>query len=171
MVAGTMHMSIEVLGDKIIERNFVRHAARAMNAMPVFEVLAERFLEIEKLQFESQGVSGSGGWTPLSATYLAEKVSQGYDPRILFRTHALFESLTHHDAEGSIRRITPEFMEVGTDLESEGGYVYALAHQQGHGVPVRKPVDLTEMERRRWMKTVQRYIVLGEVVFGGGSGR
>lgn len=165
-----MRMSISVLGDKIIERDFVRHAGRAMNAMPVFEVLAERFLVIEKLQFESQGVTGSGGWAPLTAAYLAEKVSKGYDPRILFRTHALFDSLTHHDAEGSIRRITPEFMEVGTDVKSEGGYVYPLAHQQGHGVPVRKPVDFTELERRRWMKTVQRYIVLGEIVFGGGSG-
>lgn len=162
----SMSLSIEVLGEKIIERNLVRHAERAVNPIPVFEILAERFLLIEKMQFESQGVSGSGGWTPLSATYLQEKIKRGYDPRILFRTHALFNSLTHHDAPGSIRRITPEFMEVGTEVKSSDGYVYAQAHQKGAGVPVRKPVDFTELERRRWVKTLQRYIVTGELIFG-----
>lgn len=164
-----VRLVIEILGDKIIEREFMEHRGRAINPIPVFEVLAQRFLAIETLQFNTQGMSGSGGWRPLSAAYLAEKIRHGYDPRILHRTLRLRESLTNSDAPGSIKRITPEFMEVGTDVTNDKGFPYPAVHQQGRGVPVRKPVDLTLAERRRWVKTVQRYIVNGELVFGGGA--
>lgn len=164
-----MRLVIETLGDTIIEREFMEHRSRAINPMPVFEVLAERFLKIEEMQFESQGMSGSGGWRPLSAAYQAEKMAKGFDPRILHRTLALRRSLTEADAPGHIRRITPEFMEVGTSITNDKGLSYPAMHQQGRGVPVRKPVDLTLLERRRWVKTVQRYIVMGELIFGGGA--
>lgn len=165
-----VRLIIETLGEKQIEREFMEHRGRAMNPLPVFEILAARFLMVEREQFITEGMTGSGGWRPLSPGYLAEKIRGGYDPRILHRTLRMMHSLTQADAPGAIRRITPEFMELGTDVTNDKGKSYPRAHQQGRGVPKRKPIDFTEMERRRWVKTVQAYIVHGRLVFGGVSG-
>lgn len=159
---------IEVLGDRVIEGNFDKHRARAENPMPAFALLATRFLEVEKLQFESQGAEGGSPWAPLAESTLAEKARLGLDMRTLFRTHALFDSLTNASAPGHVRRITPEVLELGTAVASDGGYPYAEAHQHGRGVPVRKPVDLNDLERGSWAKTVHRYITTGELYFGMG---
>lgn len=159
-----------MFGDVLVEREFAEHRRRAVNPMPAFFLLAERFRAVELQQFDSEGVTGSGGWKPLKQATIDEKLRNGYDLRILHRTLRLRESLTHDDHPDHIRRITPTFMEVGSSATNDKGLSYPTFHQQGRGVPVRKPIDFTEIERRRWVKTLQRYIVTGELILAGTRG-
>lgn len=147
-----MKLELSVSGDKQFSREMLRWDTRATDMRPAFEEVANDFLEIERRQFDSQGGHGSGGWKPLSPDYLRRKVAAGHDPRILHRTLRLRKSLTMSTAD-SVRRITSDDMFVGTKVS------YAGAHQRGGAhLPQRRPVELTETDRRRWIKILQRYL-------------
>lgn len=162
-----MTVTIEVMGETVVAGNLDRHARRAINPTPAYLVLADRFLDVEERQFDTQGASSGHPWMPLAAATLDEKARHGMDPRILHRTLALRASLTEASAPGHVRRITPAVLELGTSVTSDSGYPYPASHQEGRGVPRRKPVDLTDYERGRWARIVHRYIVHGELLRAG----
>lgn len=143
----------------------MRFRERGMDMRPVFHVLADDFLKIEKRQFDSEGGYASGGWKPLTEAYLRRKIQQGYDHRILHRTLAMRRSLTVRGAPGQVRRITRDTLEVGTAVRSNKGFPYPAVHQRPlrSPLPRRRPVELRETDRDRWVKMMQRYLVTGLV--------
>lgn len=151
-----MQLELEVYGDTQFSRDLLRFRDRGMDMVPAFRSLADDFLDIGREQFGSQG-GRSGGWRPLSPTYLARKVADGHDPRILHRTLRLRRSLTMETAD-TIRRLAPDEMFVGSRVP------YGVHHQHGApraNLPQRRPVELSNADRVRWVKILQRYLIEG----------
>lgn len=146
-------LTFSFYGDKQIDRTLENISDRAENATPVWEHLADRFLDAERRQFQSEGGFGSGRWKPLSPNYAAWKARHWPGRGILVRTEELMRSLT---TGPQVRVITPSQMMVGSAVK-HGEY-----HQRGEGVPRRRPVELHAVERREWVKAVHRFLRTGE---------
>lgn len=151
-----------VWGDDIIARDLLRFSEHAVDPVPAFVAIAEDIRDALEMQFDSEGGHASGGWAPLAASTVANKAAAGLDPRILHATLALRNSLTDASAEGAHFEATPDGFTFGSDIE------YGQYHQTGTGImPQRRPLEFTELEKRGFMKTLQRWIVEGDVGAGG----
>lgn len=153
-----MQLRIEALGDNsAVERTLVRFGERAMDAAPAFAAIALVFWRTEAEQFDSGG-SFSGGWTPLAQSTVRIKERKFLDPRTLIATHALASSLSSAVSPGSVYRVGPHEMFVGTSDPK------AKFHQHGtRRMPMRKPVELPEVVKVSMVKLLQNYIVRGEL--------
>jgi phage gpG-like protein len=150
-----VRLHFSVWGDEQINRTLDRFVEAAEDMRPVWEVLRDRFLRLEGKQFRTEGGYASGGWPPLSPRYAAWKSRNFPGKTILRRTDELFLSLTTGPA---VFVAEPRLLIMGSDVEY-GGY-----HQRGAGVlPQRRPVELTEWERREWVRIMQRWIVTGRL--------
>lgn len=161
-MADNVHISLDVFGDQQLDRTLLRFEQRARNFRPVFELLASRFLKINRGQFSSQGGRGSGGWKPLAASTVARKKAQKLDPRILHATLALRKSLTILGTPGQVRVITDDTLTLGTSVKSKKGYPYPAVHQHGSKdgrIPQRRPVEFTDADRKEWVNELQRFLV------------
>lgn len=151
--------ALEFYGDVQLSREIARIAERPKDARPVWQFLADRFAVYERGQFSSHGRYGSGGWAPLSPGYAAWKHKHYPGKPILVRTGTLKASLTARPFGVDV--IENAFMAVGSDVS------YGRYHQQGTPhMPRRRPVELSEAERRRWIRTLQRYLITGGVALG-----
>lgn len=160
-----MRLTLEVYGDRQLDRKLLRFADRVGDLEPVFEALADDFLSIETRQFTSEGRFASGGWAPLADSTVARR---GSAHPILDDHGDLRASLTDAAAKGAIRQVTSDSLFVGTDID------YARFHQTGTGantggqfgpaqagqrsMPRRRPVEFREADRRRWVQAIQRYL-------------
>jgi hypothetical protein len=160
-----MYFTIEIFGDKQVDRELLRFRDRAMNMEPAFRALAADFLEEEAKQFDTEGAYASGGWVPLRPSTIAKKAAAGQDLRILHATNAMSRSLTVPGAPGQIRRIKRDEMFVGTDVRSKKGFPYPAVHQRPirSPLPRRRPVELRATTRREWIRRLQHYLVHGLV--------
>ena len=149
-----VELRFAVFGDDQVVRTIDRVEEAAADMRPVWEVLADRFVHLERRQFATEGTY-SGGWAPLSPRYAAWKARAYPGKTILRRTDELWRSLT----EGpEVRIIEPAFMVLGSAVD------YGAYHQKGGpNLPQRRPVELSENERREWVRIMQRYIVTGSV--------
>lgn len=155
-----MRIELDVAGDKQLAREVLRLGDRAVDATPAFAKVVTDLAEHERRQFETEGGLASGGWTPLAASTIAAKRAAGLDPRILRATGALYRSLTQPLGGGSdaIREVRPDEMRFGTSLR------YARFHQLGTDrMPQRREIELRERDRADVVKTLQRYILTGEL--------
>lgn len=149
-----MRLTLEVYGDRQLDRKLLRYADRVGDLEPVFDELADDFLSIETRQFSSEGRFASGGWAQLAESTVARR---GSAHPILDDHGDLRASLTDAAAKGAIRQITSDSLFVGTDVD------YAQYHQQGtRRMPRRRPVEFREADRRRWVKAIQRYLTTGQ---------
>lgn len=145
-------VDLSVHGDVQVSRRIVRFSEHAADARPAWRQIIRDLEGIEARQFASEGRYGSGGWEPLAESTLARK----HGGRILVDTGALLRSLTERAAPGAIREIHPDWMQFGT------GVPYAGFHQHGtKRMPARKPVELPESDRRRVVKSLQRFLMTG----------
>lgn len=159
MAGAPLVITIEVFGDKQISREILRFGERAVRSTPLWNSLYRDLLNIEKVQFLTQGQHGSGGWAPLAETTVRDKQRKGLSPWILRASEILFKSLTQRGALGNIHDIGPTWMRFGSDIP------YGILHQRGTvHMPMRKPLDLTETERVLIVKKIQRFITTGEVL-------
>jgi phage gpG-like protein len=144
-------LTIESLGDVVVDRELLRLAGRAGDlTFPMGRIL-DSLHRTTADQFASEGARGSGGWEPLAASTLDAKARSGIDPRILHATGALERSLT---GSGGIADAHPDGFDFGTRVP------YAQFHQQGTSrMPARKPVQPTGADRRDWIKEVQNHIL------------
>lgn len=140
-------------GDVQLDRTIQRSLDAVDDASPAWEVLADSFGRAERRQFASEGAYGSGGWAPLSPRYARWKARAYPGQPILVRTGELRESLTRRPF--GVEVIRPRFAIFGSDVD------YGRFHQRGDGLPQRRPVELPESLRRRWVKIIQRFIVTG----------
>lgn len=156
-----VRLHLDFYGDQQVDRTLDRFEARALDARPAWEAMADLFLVIERRQFATEGRYGSGGWAPLSPRYAAWKARHFPGKTILRRTDELFTSLT----EGpQIRIIEPGFMVLGSAVP------YGKYHQLGDGLPRRRPVELPESDRRTFVRMLQRFIVTGQAPTVGPRG-
>ncbi len=161
-----MLMTLEVMGETVINRDLMRWEERAGDFGPVFAALVADFHDMEAEQFRSEG-AGSGGWAPLALRTVTERASLGLGPNpILDRSGVTYRgreggtgrrSLTESDAPFSVTRIGPYEMFVGSS-DPVMGY-----HQRGHETPTplpkRRVVEFREIDRVRWVKAMQAHLV------------
>lgn len=155
-----MRFTFEISGDKLIEREILRVGAHARDARPAFAVIADFMMGETRRQFDSQGAYASGGWKPLKPATVRAKARRGLDPRILHATGALRRSLTRRGDTNQLLELRPDEMRFGSRL------VYAAAHQRPRPtspLPQRRPLEFTERAKRQIIRTLQRWIVTGEV--------
>lgn len=164
-VRQAMRLDLEIFGDKQVDRELLRFRERADDMRPVFTALADDFLNMERAQFRSQGLFGSGGWAPLKQSTVDRKAAAGLDPRILHATLALYQSLTSSSDQHHVRRVTGDSLVVGTDL------LYAGVHQNPvtSPLPQRRPVEFREQDRRAWIKALQSFLVNGTIELRGAA--
>lgn len=142
-----------VHGDKQLSRSLSRFGEGAKDMRPAFRLIAKSFRAIEKKQFDSGGSYGSGGWAPLSLSYAEWKELNFPGMGLLQRTGALMASLVGK-TDDSIEEIEKLTMSIGTKLN------YALYHQLGTPtMPARPIIELTEDDKRGWMKIIHRSLV------------
>lgn len=154
-----MLLEIQVYGESQINRELLRFGARAVDARPAWELIADDMGDITKAQFETEGGARSGGWVPLKPETLAAKQNKGLDSRILHATLALSKSFESGDP-GHIQVMTPQTMEWGSKVP------YGVYHQSTaprRVLPRRPIIDFTELDRQSFVKTLQRWVVEGEL--------
>lgn len=162
-MAGAAFFELTANGDVQVARRLERFAARAEDASPLWHAITDYLQRIEQVQFQSEG-KFSGGWYPLAPSTVAAK---GHD-RILYLTGRLWESLTGGNGD-SIRVIEEDFMAFGTTVPYAGVHQHGTLRQGvGDGsIPQRRPVELSEGQRKSIAKRCQRWIVTGDVLAVG----
>jgi phage gpG-like protein len=146
-------VSFEIFGDKQVERELLR-IAKAPDMRRIAPRLREYLVSAERSQFDSEGRTGSGGWAPLKPKTVASKAARGLDPRILRATERLRKSLTNRTSADQAFEYDSDSMFFGTRVP------YAGFHQTGtRRMPARKPVELSERNRRKVVKVVQAVIM------------
>jgi hypothetical protein len=166
---GGVWLSFEVFGETQIRRELLRFASRTTDAMPAFEAILGQMEKDEADLFESEGQTGAHGhWAPIKPETLAAKEAQGLRPETLIATGALVSSLTGDEGPGvgsggetltqygGIRIPSPQGLVFGTQVP------YAVHHYTGTvHMPRRRPIDFNEGNRRKYVKTLQEYMVHG----------
>jgi phage gpG-like protein len=156
-----IRFDIEMYGDRVISRELTRFSDRGLDARPAFEAIADQLMRSEKRRFSTRG---NGTWEELAASTRARK-AKSPDPtvranagRVLAATGALRRSFTTKGAPGQVLIIEPRFMVFGSSLKR------AEWHQRGTSrMPARKPLGFTETAKRGALRTLQRYVVTGDV--------
>ncbi len=150
-----MKLTLDIFGEEQIGRELLRYSEYVGSPRPAFHQIAEDMRAQIAEQFATEGGRGSGGWAPLQATTIAAKAAAGLDPHILQATHDLINSLIRPGGE-HIEEVGDSFLEFGSSNP------YGKYHQKGTSrLPVRKPVDFTELDRRGFIRTLQRYFAEG----------
>lgn len=151
-------LGIDISGDKIIQKNLTRITSNIKDFSPIFRIISNKFHQYERSLFQSEGGISGSKWVPLSRSYASWKVRQNIYPgnSILNLSGDLKVSLTNSNAFGSINIIKSSELVMGTRIP------YAIAHQEGRGrLPVRKPIDISTNERRKWIILVNAFIWKG----------
>ncbi len=152
-MSGRIQISVD--GKPEFSREFIRLDAVFNDLTPIWPDVRDKFWEIEKEQFASEGSKGrSGKWTALSSRYKAQKIKRyGSGLKILEATGELRDSLTG-DAPGSYYRTTKEEIAIGTTL-ARGIY-----HQRGSDrLPKREIISFSDPQKTDLMKTIQGSLV------------
>lgn len=145
-----LRLTYTVAGDTQLDRALGRYGDALKDMSPAFKDIAESLKKAEVQQFASQGGAG-GGWAPLSDGYALWKQINYPGKPILELTGALKASVTGSGPH-YVEQITKDSLKVGTSL------FYALFHQRGTGrMPARPVIQLTEENKRGWMKILQVY--------------
>lgn len=158
MPGGGLTVEITALGETHIKRRIMRvgdRAAGSAEAVPLWLSVWDDLLLIEQVQFLTQG---RGKWASLADSTTAEKARKNQPSWIERATEALFQSLTSRGDSDQIKELTGSWMRFGTRLP------YAVYQQRGTSkMPQRKLIDLKEVERRAIVKSIQLFLLTGEV--------
>ena len=150
-------VSIQTLGAERFVRGFNRFEAEMRNLSEPFGVIAEDFAEITERNFGAQGTPEK--WRPLSPKYAKWKSRVRPGRQILVFDGTMYASLRgvrNGTGPGTIRQIYPKRAEFGTMVP------YAIYHQTGtRKMPARKPVQLTEEDKKRWGRIIHEWAVKG----------
>lgn len=148
-------ISLSVAGEAEFDRTFERLDAAFTDLRPIWPDVRDKFWELEKEQFDSEGASGRNGrWQRLSKRYAVQKIQRyGAGLKILQATGDLRASLTGQTSD-TIYRTSKDEIAIGTNLAR------GLYHHTGAGrLPVRKVIDLSDRQRDELMKTIQVSLV------------
>lgn len=151
-----MFMTVELQGDQLLRRKLLRGAEAAENMKPALWEVREDLFRIIRTNFESQGRRGGGSWKQLDPKTAAAKERRGQDPRILFGTHKLFNSLTRRGDRNMRSAVTKDRFYLRSTLP------YVETHEYGdeeRGIPARPFLHVLPSDRVRWVKTCERYLM------------
>lgn len=143
-----MRLELTITGDEAAERHLDTMGDRAVDARPVWNVVAGLVMRETRRQF----ALGSG-WAPLAASTRERKARQHKPAQAMVDSGALRASLTRRGARGQILDLQRDEMRLGTRI------FYARFHQRGKGVPERKVLDLTPAVKRRISRDLADHIV------------
>jgi len=147
--------AVQIQGSEEARFMLMRFADRGENMQPALEAIQRDFFDMEQHQFTSQGAFRSGGWAELADSTVAYKERNDLDPRILYATHRLVQSLTGESGE-NYAQFTREGVALGSTVP------YAGFHQTGTTRMPRRPLlELTDADVQRWAKIVQTWLVTG----------
>jgi len=158
-------MRATVTGDTALIRAFSRFGEGVKDIRPALELIADDMRLMGKDLFNSQGGSGGSKWHPLAPSTLRRK-PPGLP--ILVRSGALRESLTSTGGD-NITKISRNKLTFGT-RDPKAGF-----HQHGTSrMPARPVLMITERDKKRWVKIMQRHLVglardAGFLSYRGGS--
>jgi phage gpG-like protein len=153
-----VRVSIEVLGDKVVERELLRFGARATDLSPAFDTILDQFEEWETHQFETEGAFLGTPWEPLAPSTITRKTALGQPLDILVATGELRASLTGRGRD-AVRESRHDEATFGTRVP------YAMYHhsREPRSRLPRRPLIAVDEVRRRWIiRVLQRFIVEGE---------
>jgi len=149
-----LRVSLQVDGQAQFDRAFSRFSDGIKDLRPLWDKLAQEFYRIEDEQFASEGAHSGNPWKPLSPKYQAWKEKQIPGPMILELTNKLKLSLTYKGSSAHVRIEEPLSISLGSSLP------YARYHQTGtRRMPARKPIDLSEEDKRKLGKIIHRGLV------------
>lgn len=142
-----VHVRFSFFGEQQVGRTLEGFAERARDMRPAWERIRSRFIDYEQRWFDSEG---DGDWPPLSKDYGEWKARHFPGRKILVREGDLKESVLKPD----IDIMEPSYAMFGT-ADPVAGY-----HQRGDGrLPRRRVIDISDEEKRLWVKIVERYLV------------
>jgi phage gpG-like protein len=150
MEARMTRVTLEVFGDKVLSREFLRTGDNADDLTPAWRRVIPYLHSTVADQFASEGGEMSGGWAPLAPSTLARKTG----PSILVESGALEESLTGM-APGAIRDVSKDELAFGSSVP------YGIHHQRGTSrMPARKVLQFGGRSRhgREVMRIIQAHI-------------
>lgn len=148
-------ITAEVDGVEVLNRAFNRTEGYIADFRNFAPAIAEEFYKAEVEQFRTEGAAGgSGKWTPLSRAYAKYKATKFPGETILRATGHMEASLTDRDALDAVFQATNDEIVLGTkDIK-------AVYHHRGRGrLPARPVISLSEAQKRRMQKAVQRQLV------------
>jgi hypothetical protein len=155
-------LQVEVLGDTVLSRRFMRTGENAADLSDSFSVILDRFEEVTGEQFESKGRAMGTPWEPLADSTIKSKARAGAaDPtQALVLTGAL--ALSFQGGPGGVHHVGPSEAEWGSRNRNA---MWHHGRQRSSDNPVpRRPIFEPDEALRRWMTRV-----LHEGVFGGGG--
>jgi phage gpG-like protein len=148
-----MRIYFDVFGEDRVAYDLLRFAGRTLDIRPPLLQVATDVRDITEERFERQGP----GWAPLAPSTLQAKAAKGQDPRILHATQALRESLTRLGGK-HVEIVADDSLLMATQDEK------ARYHQEGTSrMPARKVVDFSRFNHEDFVRTIQRYIVEGDM--------
>lgn len=151
-----MRLSFDIFGEEQLSRDLLRFSAHVGEAKPALRQIADDMRGQIAEQFATEGSRGSGGWQELADSTLKAKAAEGLDPHILRATDDLMNSLVNKGDKWHIEEVTDESLLLGS--KDWIGFL----HQKGTSkMPPRKSVDFTELDRRGFVRTLQRYFKEG----------
>lgn len=163
MAAPTVvRVEINVLGERQVNRRLLRWSERAGNARPVWGVVAEYLMRVEARQFDTEGAASGHPWAPLKESTIKAKERLGLRPEILRATDALRNALTIPGDSNQKIILGKSTMVFGVKGDPAGYGPILMKTKPGIDRP-RKPVDLTEYNRRACVKMIQLWIARGVV--------
>jgi len=126
---------VNVLGEKIVQRNLNAMAAQAVNMRGPLSDAADLVLQSNELSFNVEGP----GWAPLADSTVQRR---GSAHPILEHSGRMKRSLTRRGGESRIR-IQGDLLSIGSKVP------YAAFHQTGTRRMPARPLQMTESTKRR----------------------
>jgi hypothetical protein len=149
-------VTFSVYGHKQIERELLRFSARAADASPAWHTIVHLMKEDIKEQFDTEGASMSGGWPPDKPVTIERKAAMGLRTETMRATDRLMTSLTDEANSDQVVVIDPH----GFEFKSLVDYgAYHMGPSADGTRPARPPVDFTEIQRRKYIKELQGFLV------------
>ena len=148
-----VHM--EVLGDVVLSRRFMRVAENASDLSGPFSTILDAWEDWTGEQFDSEGGTFGTPWEPLADSTIERKAAGGAanPAQILVDTGALALSL--QGGPGGVRNVGPDEAEWGT-RDPNAMWHHGRDRSSGNPVPRRPIFEPTEAHRRWSISVLQR---------------
>lgn len=140
---------VELAGAPELDVGFSRFGENIQDLTPAWELIADDWYAMELDLFKSQGATGTEAWKPLAPSTLRRKKG----PSILNETGALQKSLTLTGGK-NIKVVKKMELRLGTKDPKAKFHFYGTRR-----MPRRRPIQITENDKKRWIKLMQRHLV------------
>lgn len=150
-------MTLKPTGFRELQQRLIDVAARGRDARPALAEVAETFRDDQRANFAR---GGRPRWKPVSPEYAARKAREGRGTRVGVYTGGMRDSLIRKGDRYHLERIRPDELQVGT--RNPVANLFNGKHKV-HKQPRRKLVSLTPTRRREYLRTVQDYLVSGDL--------